>query len=136
MGYYLLCFVAAETIVLLVGLFRLLPDCRGLFVIPVLAILFNALEQFGTTFRLLPYYAGVIQHDSRGEVSTLKISQLAHGGASRIFENLLANKPAFVTAPELMTLMALSFVAAVALVSIACVIAGSPPVAAGRLVRS
>ena len=129
-------FVTAETIVLLVGLFRLLPDRRGLLVIPFLALLFNALEEFGTTFELLPYYAGAIQHDRGGEVSTLKISQLAHGGASRIFENLLANKPAFLTAPELRILMAVSFVAAVALVSIACVIAVSPPVAAGRLVRS
>jgi hypothetical protein len=119
-----------------VGLFRLLPDRHRLFAIPVLAILFNALEQFGTTFVLLPYYAGAIQHDSGGQVHALRISQLAHGGASRIFENLLANKPAFLTAPELMILMALSFVAAVALVSIACVIAVSPPVAAGRLVRS
>ncbi len=136
MGYYLLCFVAAETIVLLVGLFRLLPDRYRLFAIPVLAILFNALEQFGTTFVLLPYYAGVIQHVSGGQVHALRISQLAHGGASRIFENLLANKPAFLTAPELMIMMALSFVAAVALVSIACAIAVPPPVAASRLVRS
>jgi 4-amino-4-deoxy-L-arabinose transferase-like glycosyltransferase len=123
MGYYLLCFVVPETILLLIGLFRLLPDRWGLLVLPVLAIVFNALDQFGTTFVLLPYYAGAIRHDERGFLPALRISQLAHGGASSMFRNLLANKPSFLTPPKLMIMMALSFGAAVALVSIACVVA-------------
>ncbi len=122
MGYYLLCLVVPNTILLFVGLFRLLPDRWGLLVAPVLAILFNALEQFGTTFLLLPYYAGKIQHDSTGHLPALKISQLAHGGAASLFENLLANKPSFLTAPELMIMMALSSGAAIALITVACVI--------------
>ncbi len=122
MGYYLLCLVVPETILLFVGLFRLLPGRWGLLVAPVLAILFNALEQFGTTFLLLPYYAGKIQHDSTGHLPALKISELAHGGAASLFENLLANKPSFLTAPELMIMMALSLGAAFALITIACAI--------------
>jgi hypothetical protein len=127
MGYYLFCLVVPETLLLFVGLFRLLPEAWGLLVAPVLAILFNALEQFGTTFLLLPYYAGIIQHDSRGHLPTLRISQLAHGGASRLFENLLANKPSFLTSSNLMLMMALSFGAAVTLTSIACMIAARSP---------
>jgi len=127
MGYYLLCLVVPETVLLFIGLFRLLPDRWGLLVAPVLAILFDALEQFGTTFLLLPYYAGKIQHDSTGHLPALKISQLAHGGAGSLFDNLLANKPSFLTAPELMIMMALSFGAAIALITIASAIARMPP---------
>jgi len=125
MGYYLLSLVVPETILLSLGLFRLLPGRLALLVAPVLAILFNALELFGTTFLLLPYYAGKIQHDSTGHLPALKISELAHGGAASLFENLLANKPSFLTAPELVVMMALSFGSALALVSIAWVIACS-----------
>jgi hypothetical protein len=123
MGYYLLSFVVPESAVLLIGWFRILPPRWGLLAVPVLATLFNALEQFGTTFLLLPYYAGLIQHDSQGHLPTLRISQLAHGGASRLFENLLANKPSFLTSSELMMFMALSFCASVTLISIATAIA-------------
>ena len=123
MGYYLFALIVPEAIVLLAGLFRLLPDIYSLFFVPVLALFFNLLEQFGTTFLLLPYYAGIIQHDGSGHLPALKISQLAHGGISRLFDNLLANKPAFLTSWELMFMMALSFGAAVALVSIGCLVA-------------
>jgi hypothetical protein len=126
MGYYLLCFVVPETIILFVGLFRLLPARWGLWVVPFVAILFNLIEQFGTTFLLLPYYSGAIQHDGRGHLPALRISQLADGGASRILQNLLANKPSFLTATELTIMMALSLSAALALVSIACAIALAP----------
>ena len=125
MGYYLFALVVPETILLFVGLFRLFPDDWGLWVAPVLAILFNALEQFGASFLLLPYYAGTIQHDLRGHLPALRISQLADGGASRIFQNLLANKPLFLNAIDLMIMMALSLGAAAALVSVAFAISVS-----------
>lgn len=119
MGYYLYCLVVPEIVLLFVGLIRLLSFRWGLLAAAVLALLFNVIEQFGITFLLVPYYAGKIQHDSTGHLPALKISQLAHGGAGSLFENLLANKPSFLTASELMTMMALSFVAAVALIAIA-----------------
>jgi 4-amino-4-deoxy-L-arabinose transferase-like glycosyltransferase len=122
-GYYMFALIVPEAILLLVGLFRLLPDDWRLLAVPVIALFFALLEQFGTTFVLLPYYAGLIQHDSQGRLSTLKISQLAHGGSRRLFENLLANKASFLTAPDLMIMMALSFGACVALISVACAIA-------------
>jgi hypothetical protein len=121
-GYYMFGLIVPEAIILLVGLFRLLPSGRRFLVVPVLALFFALLEQFGTTFILLPYYAGLIQHDSQGHLHTLEISQLTHGGVSRLFENLLANKASFLTAPELMIMMALSFGACVALTSVACAI--------------
>ncbi len=126
-GYYLYGLIVPEAILLLVGLFRLLPDGRGFWVVPVIALFFALLEQFGTNFILLPYYAGLIQHNSQGNLPSLQISQLAHGGAGRMFENLVANKPSFLTAPDLMLLTALSFCACVALTAIACAIAARPP---------
>ena len=132
MGYYLLSLVVPETVILLIGLFRLLPERAELLAVPVLAIIFNALEQFGMTFLLLPYYAGIIQHDSRGHLPTFRISQAAHGGAGRLFANLLANKPSFLTSPELMIMMGLSFGAAVTLVSIACMLAARTSLSRGE----
>lgn len=123
MGYYLLCLVVPEVILLCVGLFRLLPDARRVWTVPLLTLLFNAVEQFGTTFYLLPYYAGMIQHDGRGHLPTLRVSQLAHGGVSRLFENLAANKPAFLSPFELEVMMTLSFGACLTLVSLACLVA-------------
>lgn len=123
MGHYLFALVVPEVILLLVGLFRWLPDRWRLIAVPVLAMVFNALDQFGSAFLLLPYYAGTIGHDTRGHLPALGLSQLRQGGFARIFEGLLANKPAFLTSSELMLMTALCFAAAVALVWIACLIA-------------
>jgi 4-amino-4-deoxy-L-arabinose transferase-like glycosyltransferase len=123
MGYYLLCMVDAEAVLLFAGLARTLPEGYELWAVPSLAVLFNALEQYGTMFLLIPYYAGIIQHDARARLPALRISQLAHGESRRLIENLAANGPEFASPVILAILMALSSLAAVALVVIAWSIA-------------
>jgi Dolichyl-phosphate-mannose-protein mannosyltransferase len=126
MGYYLLCLVVPETIVLLWGLARLMPEGQGLLAVPALTIVFNALEQFGTTFLLLPYYAGAIHHDTRGHLPTLRISQAIQLGYGRLFGGLLVNKPSFMTPSGLMIMMILSAATSAALVIIAFSLAAEP----------
>jgi hypothetical protein len=132
MGYYLFALVVPEVILLFVGLLRLFPERRRLMIVPALAIVFSALDQFGAVFLLLPYYGGILQHDTRGHLPTLKLSQLSHGGLGRMFEGLVMNKPTFLTSSELMGLMALSFAATLSLVWIACLNGVPPPSTRGQ----
>ncbi len=80
MGYYLYCLVVAEAILMVAGLGRFAP---------LMAFGFLAIETFATWVYLVPYYAGLIRHDSSAHLPAAHFSQFS----LEMFRRLTANKP-------------------------------------------
>ena len=93
-----------EVILLAVGLARLSPPRWQLAPFPLLAVMFVALETFGTWFLLLPYYTGMTSHSVSGGLPAARLAQFAEMGGAAFFANLAVNKPGFLTAPVVMTI--------------------------------
>lgn len=80
MGYYLYCLVVVEAILIVAGIGRWI------------ALAFLAIEAFGVWIYMLPYYAGLIFHDTSGNLPAGHLSQIGRA----MFHRLAVNKPAFV----------------------------------------
>jgi hypothetical protein len=92
MGYYFYCLAIPETILLVVGLSRLFISKWKCLPVPFLVTSFGALEIFGTWFVQLPYYTGMTEHNSSGNLPAGQLSQI--GG--EMIQRLLVNKPGFL----------------------------------------
>lgn len=103
-GWYSYCLVAAEAMLLFMGIRTLLPASAFRFAIPLVISSYALLDLYGTHFLLIPYYTGLISHDSFDQVHPVKLWALAHVGASDIIQRVTTNKPA-VLSPTLLTIM-------------------------------
>ncbi len=115
LGHYLYCLIVPETILLLIGLERLLPTRFAFSAVPIMATLLLALEFFGNWFLLLPYYTGLIGHDAHQNLPAF------HPTADKVrtlFERLPVNKPYFLHTSEFVILAVLSVLATSILIGI------------------
>jgi hypothetical protein len=78
-GYYLYALVVPESILLIAGLARLLPAKMRFLPVPIVVFVLLGLEQFGSWFVLLPYYAGLVRHNADGGLPTVRIELLWNG---------------------------------------------------------
>ncbi len=127
-GYYQYCLVVPELVLIFSGLFRLLPVSWRRAPVAVWALLFAGLDLYGTWFLLLPYYAGITRHTAQGGLPALRLSQMQPGGWSRMFENLTANKPEWITSGALTALAAGSLLATLILLALSFRLALQRPV--------
>jgi hypothetical protein len=137
-GWYLYAMVAAEVILVTVGLAALIPARLTVLVAPGLVFFLVSLEMFATHFYLLPYYAGFIAHRPSGGLPAFRLSQLQDGAASLLVNRLAVNKPEMITAGTMVVLWVLFLAATFALIAIAWrsrrssgteALCGRPPVA-------
>ena len=118
-GWYLYCLVVAEIILATVGLFALCPVRLRPCVLPAGSVLFALLDLYGLHFLLIPYYTGLISHQSNGALASFHISQLAETGLGTVILRLQANKPEWLGTGILLVLWILFLVATLGLVVIA-----------------
>jgi hypothetical protein len=115
LGYYLYGMIAAEAVLAVVGLAAILPPRGEPFVAPGLALLFAALDLYGTQFYLLPYYAGATVHSEAGKLGTAHIGDLLRN-AGLILERTAENKASALTPVSMLFLWMLYLAATVAVV--------------------
>ncbi len=115
LGYYLYGMIAAEAVLATVGLATLVPRRAEAFVAPGLALLFAALDIYGTQFYLLPYYTGTIVHSAAGKLGTAHIGDLLRN-AGLILERTAENKASALTPTSILLLWMLYLAATVAVV--------------------
>jgi 4-amino-4-deoxy-L-arabinose transferase-like glycosyltransferase len=115
LGYYLDGVIAAEAVLLVVGLAALLPRRGEAFVGPGLALLFAALDVYGMHFYLIPYYTGMIAHSPAGKLETAHIGTLL-GNAARILGRMTENKAGALVPASMLLLWMLYLAATVSVV--------------------
>lgn len=115
LSYYLYGVVAAEAVLAAVGLAAIVPHRRVAVVAPCLALLFAALDVYGTQFYLVPYYTGVIVHSEAGKLETAHIGNLL-GNAGRILGRTAENKAGVLVPGSMLFLWMLYLVATVSVV--------------------
>jgi hypothetical protein len=100
----------AESVCLLAGITSPMPLRVRRFAIPSIVGLLASLEIFGVCFYQMPYYAGIIVHNSRGSVGALGLNQIRNGRFGLMFRNLAWAKPGFVEANAMLCLWVLFLV--------------------------
>ena len=115
LAYYLYGVIAAEAVLATVGLAAILPRRCEAFVAPSLALLFAALDVYGTQFYLAPYYTGAIVHSAAGKLETAHIGDLLRN-AGLILERTVENKASVLTSGSMLFVWALYLAATVAVV--------------------
>jgi hypothetical protein len=103
-GWYMYCLVAAETMLLYLGLKALLPANVFRFAISLLSAGYVLLDLYGTHLLLIPYYTGLISHNGFNVLSPAKLNDLVHFGPGNLIRHLLVNKPAALTGNVLLVL--------------------------------
>jgi len=116
-GWYSCCVAVPFAIVTAAGLRSIAPRRLKAASGPILVGAYAVLELFGADIYLLPYYAGFISHLPNGGLPALRVAQLGNGGFRMIFERLALYKPAWLTAPILVSLWMLFLLATIALVA-------------------
>ena len=104
LGYYACALVVPEAVCLIAGISALVPRRLKRFIAPGLVVCFAAMEVYGTVLCLMPYYAGMTAHTTRGSVPAMQASRLWNGGIPELFQNLAVNKPDFLPAGVLLAL--------------------------------
>ncbi len=112
-GWYACCLTVAYAVLVIAGLRAVLPRRLKPAGAPVLAILFAAIDLFGTHFYSLPYYSGLIGHTARGGLPACHMAQFANGGFGTMFHRLTLDKPAWLSVPVLLLLWALFLIATI-----------------------
>jgi len=115
LGHYLYGVIAAEAVLAAAGLAAILPRRSEPFVAPGLALLFAALDVYGTQFYLAPYYTGMIVHSAAGKLETAHAGDLLRN-AGLILERAAENKADMLTPGSMFSLWMLYFAATVAVV--------------------
>jgi hypothetical protein len=124
-GWYSCCLAGPFAIVMTAGLRSIAPRRLKAASGPILVGAYAALELFGADIYLLPYYAGFISHSPNGRLAALRFAQLGNGGFRTIFERLALYKPAWLTAPILISLWMSFLLATIALVAVSIYFAHS-----------
>lgn len=122
-GWYSCCLAAPFAIVMTAGLRSIAPQRLKAASGPILVGAYAALELFGVNMYLLPYYAGFISHLPSGGLPALRVAQLGNGGFRALFERLALYKPAWLTAPILISLWILFLLATAALMAVSMYLA-------------
>jgi 4-amino-4-deoxy-L-arabinose transferase-like glycosyltransferase len=97
MGWYMYCVVAAEAILLVVGLQALASIQRLAWVLPALIVCVAAVDLYSIHFVSIPYYVGLIGHQQSGSVAAFHVDQLHQIGLSEVFRRLSVNKAFWLT---------------------------------------
>jgi hypothetical protein len=97
-GWYLYCVVIPEIILLVYGLYNLVPGTWRTRVLGFLIILFSLLDLYGVSFILIPYYTGFISHKPNGSLISFKPHNLSAHDFGEMLIRLTTNKPPFMTA--------------------------------------
>ena len=103
-GWYMYCLIAAEAMLLYLGLQALLPAKVFRFAISLLTSIYALLDLYGTHFLLMPYYTGAISHDAFNVVRAAKFADFLHFGSRTLMQKLAMNKPAALTGSVLFVL--------------------------------
>jgi 4-amino-4-deoxy-L-arabinose transferase-like glycosyltransferase len=122
-GWYSCCVAGPFAIVITAGLRSIAPRRLKAASGPTLVGAYAALELFGANIYLLPYYAGFVSHSPNGRLPALRVAQLGNGGFRMIFERLALYKPAWLTAPILISLWVSFLLATVALIAVSMYLA-------------
>jgi 4-amino-4-deoxy-L-arabinose transferase-like glycosyltransferase len=122
-GWYSCCVAVPFAIVMTAGLRSIAPRRLKAASGPILVGAYAALEIFGANIYLLPYYAGFVSHSPNGRLPALRVAQLGNGGFRMIFERLALYKPAWLTAPILISLWVSFLLATVALMAVSMYVA-------------
>ena len=61
-GWYMYAVVLPEVLLVALGLFAVVPERRRTWILPTVAAAFAAIDLYGVTFLLAPYYTGLIAH--------------------------------------------------------------------------
>ena len=126
-GWYMYCLVVPELILVYLGLQEACPSSLRRCILPGLAIAFSLLDLYGMHFLLIPYYSGLISHNTIYSgvfshstfsfVSPARIQQLVHTGLFMQIKRLLINKAPILTTGTLVILW-LIYIAATAWLAI------------------
>ena len=115
MGWYMYCVVAAELVLLVLGIQTLLPKRFRPWAISILILLAGALDFYTVTFVSIPYYAGLTSHAANtGAVRAFHFSSLADVGVAGVMARLSLMKAAWLT-PAVQTLLYLTYAIATVL---------------------
>ena len=115
MGWYMYCVVAAELVLLVLGIQILLPKRFRRWAISILILLTVALDFYTVTFVSIPYYAGLTSHAANtGAVRAFHFSALADVGVGGVMERLSLMKAVWLT-PGVQTVLYLTYAVATAL---------------------
>jgi hypothetical protein len=117
-GWYMYCLVLGEAMLLYFGLQALLPAHRFRWVLPLLTSSFALLDLYGNHFVLMPYYAGIIGHNSGGQVDPASLRSVTALGMGTLLQRLTVNKPAFVNKTAFLVLWLLYIIATILVVSL------------------
>jgi len=97
-GWYLYGFAAAEVVLLVAGLTALVPDRYATGVVAAAITCCAALDLFGMHVYLLPYYTGLIAHQTGGGLPGYHWFPWSTAALGRITSRLAVNKPAWLGA--------------------------------------
>ena len=115
MGWYMYCVVAAELVLLVLGIQILLPKRFRPWAISILILLAGALDFYTVTFVSIPYYAGLTSHAANtGAVRAFHFSSLEDIGVGGMMERLSLMKAVWLT-PGVQTVLYLTYAVATAL---------------------
>ncbi len=115
MGWYMYCVVAAELVLLVLGIQTLLPKRFRPWAISILILLAGTLDFYTVTFVSIPYYAGLTAHAANtGAVRAFHFSSLENIGIAGVMGRLSIMKAAWLT-PAVQTFLYLIYAAATAL---------------------
>lgn len=106
MGWYMYCVIAAEAVLLVFGLYALVPGRARKGVLPFLVLCLAALDIYTIHFLSIPYYTGLIAHRPDGPLATFHLAQLAETGPREILARLAVNKPLWLTPAAICSLWA------------------------------
>ncbi len=115
-GWYMYCLVAAEVILLTLGLYALVPRHFTRWAIPTVTAFFCMLDLYATHFILVPYYTGLIAHNEKGAIPAFHVERFREFGTA--VQRLQANRPEWINSSEIVVFWCLYLMATAALVTI------------------
>ena len=89
-GWYLYSVIAAEVVLLALGIRALLPANASRWALAAVCWLAAALDLYTMHFLLMPYHSGLIRHDASGSLASFKLPVLK---SASLFERISLNKP-------------------------------------------
>lgn len=89
-GWYLYSVVAAEVVLLALGIRAVFPVKASRWALAAVCWLAAALDLYTMHFLLMPYHSGLIRHDASGSLASFKLPMLESAG---LFQRISLNKP-------------------------------------------
>jgi hypothetical protein len=131
-GWYLYSVVAAEGVLLALGLTAIFGRRWSRLVVASVSILAIALDLYTVHFMLLPYHAGLIAHRASGSLEAFHIATLVTG-IGDLFQRLSLNKPALMSPAAIAAIWAVYLFSTLALPVTAIRLALTRPRSSGSI---